>query len=77
MKVNYPHERPSLWQTRVYTLLGKIHMALVTVAGCLVVLAAVTYRRQELTLDLSLLLFGLAFVACDLIRITFLRGKTI
>jgi len=52
-------------------------MALVTVAGCLTVLAAVTAYSQKFVLNPSLLLFILAYAACDLIRITFLRGKTI
>ena len=52
-------------------------MALVTVAGCLIVAGGVLAYGHQLTFDTTLVLLCLGYVVCDLIRITFLRGKTI
>ena len=52
-------------------------MALVTVAGCLIVLGGILAFGYQFEIDTTVLLLFLGYLVCDLIRITFLRGKTI
>jgi hypothetical protein len=77
VKADRPSGRFGRWRTRLYGILGEIHMALVTVAGCLIVLGGILAYGYQLEFDTTVLLFCLGYLICDLIRITFLRGKTI
>lgn len=52
-------------------------MALVTVAGCLIVVGGILAYGYQLEFDTTALLLCVGYLVCDLIRITFLRGKTI
>jgi len=63
---------------KLYNILGKIHLALITVAGIMIVVrGGVLFDARHAISRPTSLLFFLAYVACDLVRITFLQGTTI
>ncbi len=64
---------------RLYDILGKIHLALITDAGLLIaVLLPSLFSPQFVPKDISLfLVFFAVYVVGDLIRLRFLRGATI
>ena len=77
MKPDRPSGQSGRWRTRLYGILGEIHMALVTVAGSLIVVGGILAYGVQFKFDTTALLLCLGYLVCDLIRITFLRGKTI
>jgi hypothetical protein len=62
---------------KLYDFLGKVHLALVTVAGLVIVVRGSSLFGAQVVSRPTSWLFFLAYVGCDLVRITFLRGTTI
>jgi len=62
---------------KLYNILGNIHLALITVAGLVIVTRVPILFGPLVFTKSTSLLFLLAYVVCDLIRITFLYGNTI
>ncbi|MFZ5915483.1 MAG: AAA family ATPase [Chloroflexota bacterium] len=62
---------------KLYSILGNVHLALITVGGLISIVGVLCLFDTRLFSGPTSLLFLLAYVVCDLIRITFLYGATI
>jgi len=62
---------------KLYDILGKVHLALITVAGLVIVVRGPLLLGSQVIPRPISLLFLFAYVVCDLVRITFLRGATV